>query len=493
MSKHTSIERPVIVETEILENSGDALALVVARCNNRNVGVPIMSAANAEYLELIGATPTFDLHNSTVYTIDETTKPYYYYDGDGAASALGVAVEINDERLAIPLYSIEQKEDDVATITFNSPTLVADMEVYSPSAKPDRHNSLLISIDRLNYGIPLFTYNSVLDTKAGEMKEKYPEEPSATSGMETSAIEAKYAPYHPTTIVGTGKPTIDVDGDHGSTFVNSKIKAYSDLIDRVKRIFGWPSVEIDLCDENIAEFVDQAIEVYTKYAGYTDEYLIFDSRWYKHGIGIRMDRLFAMTPEMRRRNLEKAEADWDYDLNNYRKVLDVFSVSPGEQTGANSLFTFEYTLAQQTYYGFMGGSMSGFDLVTWNCVKNWLDVRAKVLGLIPSFRFEPQNQYLRIYPEPNWQNRYCGIVSCYVTKPLNELIQEYWIYEYVCALVSVAVGRIRSKYQFQLLGGATLNGENLLQMGLEKKKELEEQIWKGQGWVDNGTPMFFSM
>lgn len=477
----------MIFETPIVEGSEDVQAVLVARCNNTNVGIPVVSAANSDYLALLGASPTFDLHDSTLYTMDTEGVDTYKF-GD---EPLGVAFEVKGERVSVPLYSVPQNEDDIATVTFNDPTLVAEMDVWSPSGKEEVQNSLLISVDKINFGIPLFTYGKVLDPFTREMKDKFPEEPSATSGMAPSALDA-FAPYSPTTIVGTGKPTIDVGGNHGSTFVNSKIKAYSDLIDRVKRAFGWPVVEVDMCDENIAEFIDQAIEVYTKYAGYTEEFLVFDSAWYKPGVGIPMDRLFAMTPEMRKRNLEKAEQDWDYDLNNYRKILDVFSVTPGEQCGANSLFTFEYTLAQQTYFGYLGGQMSGFDLVTWNCVKNWLDCREKVLGLIPSFRFDPQTQYLRIYPEPLAYSRYFGMVSCYVTKPLKELIMEPWIYEMVVALTSIAVGRIRSKYSFQLLGGATLNSDQILQSGLEKKKELEEQLWKGQGWVDT-SPMVFMM
>jgi hypothetical protein len=79
-----------------------------------------------------------------------------------------------------------------------------------------------------------------------------------------------------------------------------------------------------------------------------------------------------------------------------------------------------------------------------------------------------------------------------VTKPIKELIVEPFIYEYVVALCSIAVGRIRSKYQFQLLGGATITGDQLLQTGLDKKKELDEMLWKGQGWVE-GQPMPFMM
>ena len=353
----------------------------------------------------------------------------------------------------------------------------------------------------------LFDFDSIIDIQTNKKRPVKPEEKDVSKPevapegtvMDHESKDYKTRMHHPDgpsplvhTMISVGKPTVDFGSDYGSTYLNNKITAYSDLINRIKMQFGWPSVEIDLCDENIAEFIDQAMELYSKYAGFTEEFLIFDTRLYKRGIGIRLDKLFSISPELYSKAPEGNKIDFDYDIQNYRKVLNVSSVNPGEATGINTLFTLEQAMAQQTYFSYLLGSY-GFDLITWNCVKNWLDVREKVLAQTPYFRFNPQTQYLRILPEPLPEQNYLGLVSCYVEKPIRELINEPWIFEYSTALTLVAIGRLRSKYSFQMLGGATITGDQVLQQGTEKKKELEEMLFKGQGWVggEYAQPMFF--
>lgn len=287
------------------------------------------------------------------------------------------------------------------------------------------------------------------------------------------------------TMLSIGKPTIDFGSEHGSTYLNNKITAYSDLINRIKMQFGWPNVEPDVCDENIAENIDQAIELYSKYAGYTDEYLIFHTRLYKPGIGLRLDKLFSMTREMYSQNHEGNEVDIDYDIQNYRKVLNCFAVEPGESTGINTLFTLESALAQQTQFAYLLGEGRGFDLTSYTAVKSYLDTRRKVLGQEVYFRFDPYTQYLRIMPEPRREDPYLGLVSCYVEKPIRELLIERWVFEYALALTMIIVGRMRSKYQLTMLGGTSLRGDEILNAGLQAKKELEEQLFRGTGWVES--------
>src|SRR4051812_8030215 len=55
-----------------------------------------------------------------------------------------------------------------------------------------------------------------------------------------------------------------VSGFHSGTNLNSPIKSYVDLAKRVKRLLGWPTVNIEVCDENIYEYINQALEWYTK-------------------------------------------------------------------------------------------------------------------------------------------------------------------------------------------------------------------------------------
>jgi len=42
----------------------------------------------------------------------------------------------------------------------------------------------------------------------------------------------------------------------------------------------------------------------------------------------------------------------------------------------------------------------GFDLVTWEVLKGFIDTRNKVLALTDHVRFDPRSQILRLIPEP---------------------------------------------------------------------------------------------
>ena len=465
MARPISIDNPVIIE----DNTG-SLAYMTAKLNNKTIGIPVLrSSVNS--VSLLQPTMGLKLDNPTLYT-DEDVSPFQTPD----EALLGIAFKMNGRNYSIPIYEIPQNDSDIITMTFTNTTIATDMvPLIGIRGYP---KILLVSIANSNYGIPLFDYSSIYDLSTGIAERAKPLD------GETNFTEPTV-----NTIISIGKPTLDFGSEFGSTYLNSRISAYSDLIERIKKIFGFPMVEADICDENIASFIDQAIELYSKTAGYTEEFLVFSTSLYQRGVGIRLDKLFSMTLETSNKNLENAEPIMDYDLQNYRKVLNCFAVEPGQSSGVNTLFTLEQAMAQQTYFSYLLGSY-GFDLVTWNCVKYWLEEREKVLAQKIHFRFDPSSQYLRILPEPIPNQNYLGLISCYVEKPIKDLIKEYWVYSYAVALTSIAIGRLRSKYQFQLLGGATITGESLLSQGLQEKKELEEQLWTGKGFVES-QPMFF--
>ncbi len=182
---------------------------------------------------------------------------------------------------------------------------------------------------------------------------------------------------------------------------------------------------------------------------------------------------------------------YDYDLMDYRKVMSVTDFEEGSNTGINTLFTLEQTLAQQTYFSYALGNY-GFDLVSWVAMKEWIDTREKVLALRRDIVFDDRSQYLKIYPQPR-NERFYGVLACYVEKPVRDVIKEQWVYEYALALSMITVGRVRGKFgSVQLLGGGALNAD-VLQEGLAKKAELEELLMTGatSGFGDNDPVDFF--
>ena len=398
-----------------------------------------------------------------------------------------------------------------------------------------------------------------------------------------------------------------------STNLNTKIQTYDRLGDRIKRSLGYPLVSLEIHTDQLRENIQIAVEWFTKFAGYTREYLIFDSQMYEKNKGIRLDLLYTLAntdldsnakkvsgqnplgpgPEwygsspssvfvatstlsssvfdyaianptsptlsaslsgLFTSNLQKFEVIdasiftsitslssttapfggsaaihgvgahnfgkslsayfaksnrqtftiegsasdavffqnvFDYDVMDYRKVVDVTDFEEGSTTGINTLFTLEQTLAQQTYFSYAMGNY-GFDLVSWYTLKEWIDTREKLLATKRSLKFDPRTQYMQMYPQPGG-DRFYGVISCYLERAIRDVIMEQWIYEYSLALCMITIGRVRGKFgQVALLGGGSLNYD-MLSEGMERKKELEAKLLEGAapGFGDADPIQFF--
>lgn len=365
-----------------------------------------------------------------------------------------------------------------------------------------------------------------------------------------------------------------------STNLNSKIATFDRLGDRILRSLGYPLVTIEIHKDQLYENISIAIEMFTKYAGYTKEYLVFDSKLYTHDIGIPLDKLYTLaktgltqtqqnehlitqpsssfyysisntayvctsaipssyftsstslsvfttginayelisvptyneivtfnsslsdlfkssyvpTPTVSQQPVAGTTINsvYDYDVLDYRKVIAVINLEEGSNQGINTLFTLEQTLAQQTYYSYALGNY-GFDLVSWYTMKEWIDMREKVLAIRRSYEFNDRTQMLKIFPQPIATSQFYGVITCYVEKAIRDIIMEPWIYQYALALTKISVGRVRGKFgQVALLGGGALNYD-LLEEGRSEKAELEKQLYEGAspGFGDNDPIMFF--
>jgi hypothetical protein len=316
-----------------------------------------------------------------------------------------------------------------------------------------------------------------------------------------------------------------------STNLNPRVQTYSTLSTRIAHSLGYPHINIEAHQNQVYENIAIAIEMFTKFAGYTTEYLVFNSELYEPGLGISVDTMMSITPRLNKdsHKLDKdisneyrigtmlignhlnnfhvgplsgrdAHEDnikipegWDNLLDDYRRVVDVFSFEEGSTSGVNTLFTIEQTLAQQTYFSYAMGNY-GFDLISWYVLKQWLDQRRKLLAQDKLFQFNERTQRLHIIPEPaTTSSKFYGAVGCYVEKPIRDLVKEPWVYQYSLALTKIAIARIRGKYAgTNLFGGGAPNYSDLLNEGLSEKATLEASLYEGTpGFGDAAPPMFF--
>lgn len=320
-----------------------------------------------------------------------------------------------------------------------------------------------------------------------------------------------------------------------SSNLNSIMDSYERVGQRICRTLGAPMINLEVHEDQLNEFISIASEMFTRFAGYTREYLVFDSDLYEKDKGIRLDVLFSLSRDFNARleienpnkDIQKAytigkmvigdpNAPWiyqvakqntvgkpvldllnsyDYMMDSYRKVISVTDFEEGSTTGVNTLFTIEQTLAQQTYFSYSMGNY-GFDLVSWHILKNWLEDREKLLALRRDIQFDDRTQYMRITPQPKMgssPSRFYGAVSCYVERPLADIIKEPWVYQYALALTKIAIGNVRGKYtNTALFGGGVINYNDLLSQGLKEKDSLEQQLFTGaSAGMGSSDPVLF--
>ena len=288
-----------------------------------------------------------------------------------------------------------------------------------------------------------------------------------------------------------------------STNLSHRICSYDALATRIAYSFGYPQVNVELHQNQVYDAIAQSIELFSKYAGYTEEYLVFRSDLYEPGKGLPIADLFSITPEMYNTystttsdasgNCTTAtiSGSWDDKIDDYRKVIDVFTFEEGTSTGVNTLFTLEQTLAQQTYFSYAMGQY-GFDLVSWQVLKEWLETRRKVLSQDFYYRFNERTQRLFLTPEPAVRSgsTFWGLVGAYVEKPIRELVKERWVFEFARSVLSQQLIQIRGKYSgTPLFGGGSVNYAELQYQAQQEQERLLNQLYEGVNAGQDGMGM----
>ena len=183
---------------------------------------------------------------------------------------------------------------------------------------------------------------------------------------------------------------------------------------------------------------------------------------------------------------------FDYDIMDYRKVVSVVNYSESGVSSITSLYNFDTSLAQQFFYTNQFNHRS-FGLTTWYALHEWRNLYEKMLAVKRGWSFNKDTQYLTLTPQPRMGERFFGIVECWVERPLKDVLKEPWVFDYALAVCKEMLGRVRSKWgdSVSMLGGGSLTGNALAQEGVNKQKELIEELIKNQAYGAMHKPRFF--
>jgi hypothetical protein len=79
-----------------------------------------------------------------------------------------------------------------------------------------------------------------------------------------------------------------------STNLNNKLETFSDVAERIKRSLGYPLITLEVHQDQLFQNIQIAVEYFSKFAGFTKEFLIFSSKLYEKNRGIRLDHLYTI-------------------------------------------------------------------------------------------------------------------------------------------------------------------------------------------------------
>jgi len=122
-----------------------------------------------------------------------------------------------------------------------------------------------------------------------------------------------------------------------STNLNSQIECFGRLQDRILRSLGYPTIAVELHQDTVFEQISIACELFTKFAGYTREYLVFDSNLYEQHKGIRLDKLFSVYNSLLSNTQKAQQSQYSTGPDYYINVPETVYVSTS--TIGGSFFT----------------------------------------------------------------------------------------------------------------------------------------------------------
>ena len=245
-----------------------------------------------------------------------------------------------------------------------------------------------------------------------------------------------------------------------NTYMHPAIDSKKELVDWVLTMLGHPLVTVELTESQLDVCIANALQLYTKYAYFPEQYLVVNVANYEPGIGL--------------------------DLKPWN-VAVVRNVTVGYQ--GNGLYGLDagdvffgmgaFMRTQFAGSGFLGsaaGHWSG-NWITYQNFQEYAHMVNRMCGSNPDWVYHKSTFKLQLIPEPRMiegNSRWLGMaltVEC--EPPLAELYGNEYVKRIVLAYAKILLGTVRSKFTgVQLVGGGQVNTA----IGDQGQQELQNLI-----------------
>ena len=244
------------------------------------------------------------------------------------------------------------------------------------------------------------------------------------------------------------------------------------------RALGDGVIDINVSDDQVDDRLDEALQYFAQY-----HYDGIERMYLKHQITqAELDRaLTNATTSVTDKTDSSISADW-LEGKGFIPVPDtvvaVVKVFPLTDTGGGgSLFDVRYQLRLNDLYDFSSVSVMHYRMTMDN-----LDFLEHILVGETPIRFNQHQN--RLYLDMDWQNDMVAgeylIIEWYRKldpDSYTDIYDDIYLKRYATTLIKKQWGANLSKFNgVAMLGGVTMNGENIYSQAIEEQNKLEEQI-----------------
>jgi|WetSurMetagenome_2_1015567.scaffolds.fasta_scaffold05768_8 hypothetical protein len=255
------------------------------------------------------------------------------------------------------------------------------------------------------------------------------------------------------------------------------MSAKADLVDRIKRRLGWPSVKIEVETETIYDHIDHAKERYIRFA-----------------VGNATQEVYF--------TMMLSANQYLYDMPAGTVDIIDYNFESMQLGGINTLFTVSNILYNAGLFGLLApDTMGGFNLISYQIARDFLETLQRYTPDEYNFKYHSYTNQLEIQPPPlsgniltltdgdydspgfvlihAFMNR-CATLPGYTDDMLNaDIYNTIWVEKYALALTKETLGYVRRKFAgFTGLGtqGTALDGEALVNEGKAEQEQLMVEL-----------------
>ena len=255
------------------------------------------------------------------------------------------------------------------------------------------------------------------------------------------------------------------------------------------RALGFGVIDINVSDDQIDDRVDEALQYFAQYHYDGVERMLLKYQVTAADIERSKTDTTTTATDSVDSSITASFGEGNGFIPMPSSVISVMGIFPFSDSSTNNMFDVRYQLRLNDLYDFSSTSVIHYEMTMQH-----LDFLEHILVGEKPIRFnEHQN---RLYIDMDWSNDITAgeyiIIECYRKidpASYSDIFDDIHLKRYATALIKRQWGANLSKFSgVAMLGGVTMNGENIFSQAQEELEKLEELIS-----ITNSPPIMFGV